>query len=513
MTLLQLQNISVEFPGVLAVDDVSLAVRPGEVRSIVGENGAGKSTLVKVLAGVYPEGEYSGKILINDQETSFQGVADAEANGVVMIPQDMNMVDDRSIAENLFLNRVPKKFGMVDEHKMFTLAEQYLEPVGINVAPTTLVGELGTGQKQMVAIASALSKDVKILILDEPTATLSGHESELLFEQIANVAKRGIACLYISHRLEEVLRISDSVTVMRDGKLVDTEPAAELSERRTVEMMIGRTMETFFPEREVEIGETIFEAKGVTVPHPMVPGINVVDDVSLSVRKGEILGVFGLVGAGRTELATALVGHAAGAKFDEIRVAERKITRIEHSSEALKMGYGYLPEDRKSTAVIPNLNVSRNISISNLKRLTHGGVLNKKQEYELAEEYRDHFRIKTRDLQTEIVNLSGGNQQKVMLARLMSQNLRVLILDEPTQGVDVGAKSEIYRILNEAAANGTAIIMISSDLPEIMGMADRVITMQRGRLTGEFDATTTSSQEILEAATLSQTAKEHDHVI
>lgn len=511
--LLEMQEISVEFPGVLAVDQVSISVERGEVRSIVGENGAGKSTLVKVLAGVYPHGEYHGLVRLEGDEKRLSGVADAEANGIVMIPQEMNMVNDRSIAENLFLNRVPKRFGLVDEKKMLSLAEEYLQPVGIEVSPTTLVGELGTAQKQMVAIASALSKDVKILVLDEPTATLSGHESDLLFEQIAKIAAEGIACVYISHRLEEVLQISDSVTVMRDGKLVDTQAASRLSEKNIVQMMIGREMDSFFPDRDVVIGEAVFEAKNVTVPHPMVPGINVVDDVSFEVKRGEILGLFGLVGAGRTELATALIGHAEGGAFEEIRVGDQTITRIEHSSRALELGYGYLPEDRKSTAVIPNLDVARSISVSSLSGLTKAGVLDTKREYELAEEYRDHFRIKTRNLLTQIVNLSGGNQQKVMLARLMAQNLKVLILDEPTQGVDVGAKSEIYRILNAAVAEGTAIIMISSDLPEVMGMADRILVMQRGRLVGEFDAGQASSQEILEAATLVPNAEEMDYVV
>lgn len=500
--MLHMDDISVEFPGVLAVDRVSLSVQLGEVRSVVGENGAGKSTLMKVLAGVYPHGEYTGVIRLDGQEQRFSGVADAEASGIVMIPQEMNMVDDRSIAENLFLNRVPSKRGLVDEKEMFHLAEQYLAPVGIDVSPTMLVGELGTAQKQMVAIASALSKRVKVLILDEPTATLSGHESELLFEQIARVSSQGIACLYISHRLEEVLRISDTVTVLRDGELVDTEPSSGLSERRIVEMMIGRKMESFFPPREVEIGEPVFSASGVTVPHPMVPELNVVEDVSFSVRRGEILGLFGLVGAGRTELATALVGHAEGGHFDEIRIRDERITRIEHPGEAFAHGFGYLPEDRKSMAVVPNLDVARSISLSSLARLVRRGLLDRKREYELAEEYQEHFRIKTRDLSQEIINLSGGNQQKVMLARLMALDLDVLILDEPTQGVDVGAKAEIYRILNEAAGQGKAVILISSDLPEVIGMADRVLVMRRGRVTGEFSAAEATSQQILEAATL-----------
>ena len=510
--LLETQDISVEFPGVLAVDHVSISVEPGEVRSIVGENGAGKSTLMKVLAGVYPQGEYRGLMRLEGEEKNFSGVADAERNGIVMIPQEMNMVDDRSIAENLFLNRVPKRFGLVDERKMLSLAEEYLEPVNIGASPTTLVGELGTAQKQMVAIASALSKDVKVLILDEPTATLSGHESELLFEQVAKVAAQGIACLYISHRLEEVLRISESVTVLRDGRLVGTELASGLSEKRIVKMMIGREMDSFFPERQATVGDAVLTVKGATVPHPMVPGINVVDDVSFDVRRGEVLGIFGLVGAGRTELATALIGHAPGGRFQQLRIGDRTVRSVAHSSEALDLGFGYLPEDRKSTAVIPNLDITRSISVSSLRRLARAGWLDPKAEYELAEKYSGHFRIKARDLRTEVVNLSGGNQQKVMLARLMAQELEVLILDEPTQGVDVGAKAEIYRILNEAAARGTAIIMISSDLPEVMGIADRILTMQRGRITGEFDASHASSQEILEAATLVPHSQEVDHV-
>lgn len=501
------ENLTVEFPGVRAVDNVSFSVPQGTIHAIIGENGAGKSTLMKVLAGLYPTGAYEGSFSIGGQVQKFANVQEAELSGVVMIPQDLNLAEDLSIAENMQLNRLPQKHGVIDTVEMYRRADHELRRMGLDISPFVRAGDLGIAEKQMAAIAAAMARNVKILILDEPTATLSGHESEVLFDKIANLSAQGVTCLYISHRLDEVLRISDSVSVLRDGKFVSTNPTKELSEGELVSLMIGRDLQDYYPNNTRTPGKVIFEANSVTVPHPRVPNIHLVEDVSFDLRKGEILGVFGLVGAGRTEMANALVGMDPNAVIKGSHLEGNTLPRFQHPADALKAGIGYLPEDRKTLGVIGESSIANNIVLSNLGAVTKYGFLSNEAIFGTAQRHKDNFRIKSNDLSNLVKNLSGGNQQKVLLSRLIAADLSVVILDEPTQGVDVGAKAEIYQILNELAAGGLAIIMISSDISEVFGMSDRVMVLHQGKRALLDEISNHSQRELLEYATLGRLEK------
>nr|WP_249316524.1 sugar ABC transporter ATP-binding protein [Bacillus sp. FJAT-50079] len=496
-----MDSISIRFPGVLAVDNANLSVKAGEVRSLVGENGAGKSTLMKALSGVHPSGNYDGEIRLEGKTMGFQGVADAEKNGIIMVPQELNLVDDLSIAENLFMNQLPENKGFIDYFNLYSEAERIMKEVGLHVSPITKVKELGVAQKQMVVIGRALWNKVKVLILDEPTSTLSNLESEILFAKIKEFQQRGIAVIYISHRLEEVLAISDSITVMRDGRIIDTKDVEEMNEQKIVSLMIGRDLDQFFPPIVRKSGKEILNVQNFTVYDPKLPGRKLVDDVSFALKEGEILGLFGLVGAGRTELAMGLIGAWDAAAEGKVFM-EENLVKIESPWDAIQSGIGYLPEDRKSLAIIPELSVSKNISVSTLEKLGNYGMIDSKIELIKNHKFVEDLNIKTASLDTTIKSLSGGNQQKCILARLIAVNSKVMILDEPTQGVDVGAKSEIYNILDQLAKEGKAILMISSDLPEVLGVSDRVMIMRQGKLVSTLIPEETDRQVALEYATL-----------
>lgn len=504
---LTFENLTVEFPGVRAVDNVSLSIPQGTIHAIIGENGAGKSTLMKVLAGLYPTGAYQGSFSIAEQTQDFGSVQEAEEAGVVMIPQDLNLAEDLSIAENMQLNRLPHRRGVIDSVEMYRRADHELKRMGLSISPFTRAGDLGIAEKQMAAIAAAMARNVKILILDEPTATLSGHESEVLFKKIANLAAEGVTCLYISHRLDEVLRISDSISVLRDGQYVATRPAKALTEGELVSLMIGRDLKDYYPLNTRVPGEVILEVDSVTVPHPRVPNIQLVEDISFDLRRGEILGVFGLVGAGRTEMANALIGMEPRAIVKKTHLRGAVLPEFHHPADALANGIGYLPEDRKTLGVIGDSSIANNIVLSNLKAVTKYGLLSNEAILGTAQKHKDDFRIKSNDLTNLVKNLSGGNQQKVLLSRLIAADLSVVILDEPTQGVDVGAKAEIYQILNELAAAGLAILMISSDISEVFGMSDRVMVLHQGKRALLDEITNHSQREVLEYATLGRLEK------
>ncbi|MBS4206648.1 sugar ABC transporter ATP-binding protein [Bacillus sp. FJAT-50079] len=476
-------------------------MKAGEVRSLVGENGAGKSTLMKALSGVHPSGNYDGEIRLEGKTMGFQGVADAEKNGIIMVPQELNLVDDLSIAENLFMNQLPENKGFIDYFNLYSEAERIMKEVGLHVSPITKVKELGVAQKQMVVIGRALWNKVKVLILDEPTSTLSNLESEILFAKIKEFQQRGIAVIYISHRLEEVLAISDSITVMRDGRIIDTKDVEEMNEQKIVSLMIGRDLDQFFPPIVRKSGKEILNVQNFTVYDPKLPGRKLVDDVSFALKEGEILGLFGLVGAGRTELAMGLIGAWDAAAEGKVFM-EENLVKIESPWDAIQSGIGYLPEDRKSLAIIPELSVSKNISVSTLEKLGNYGMIDSKIELIKNHKFVEDLNIKTASLDTTIKSLSGGNQQKCILARLIAVNSKVMILDEPTQGVDVGAKSEIYNILDQLAKEGKAILMISSDLPEVLGVSDRVMIMRQGKLVSTLIPEETDRQVALEYATL-----------
>jgi len=505
MAILEIENLTMAFGPTVAVEAATLSVESGEVRAIVGENGAGKSTLVKVLAGVYPVHSYGGAFRLDGQEARFNTVADAEARGVLMVPQELNLVEELSVAENVLLNRLPGGGGIVDFRATYEEAQKHLASLEIDVSPTTKLKHLGVAQKQMVAIARALAYNVRVLILDEPTATLADHESEILFQKVAQLKRAGVAVLYISHRLEEVLAIADNVTVMRDGNVIGTEPAKQLTEQRVVSMMIGRDLEHFFVHSNRQQGKVALSVRGMTCFDVRVPGRKIVDDASFDVHEGEIVGMYGLVGAGRTEMALGIIGAWPGVSHGEVRIGDAPLTHRTPSA-ALKAGMAYLPEDRKRQAAVQNLSVNANISVASIASLCQWGLIDRRAELQRNQGYVRDFSIKTASLATEIKNLSGGNQQKAIIARLVATGAKVLLLDEPTQGIDVGAKAEVYAILNRLALDGQAILFISSDLPELIGECDRILVMRQGRLVGGFLPRESSRHEILERATLGEAA-------
>lgn len=505
--ILEMNNISIQFPGVLAVDNATFHVKKGEVRAIVGENGAGKSTLMKILSGVHKAGSYSGEIRLDGKPVKLSGVADAEKIGITMVPQELNLIDELTVAENLLLNQMPGRGGIVNFQQLYQEAQALLDEVGLDVSPTVKVKELGVAQKQMIVIGRALGNKVKVLILDEPTSTLSDKESEILFEKIRQLKQNGITCLYISHRLEEVLELSDSITVMRDGKIIATEPVEAMNEQKIVSYMIGRDLEHFFPESTRRPGEVVLSVRNFCVYDTKLPDRKLVDNASLELRAGEILGVYGLVGAGRTELALGLLGAWPAPTSGEVKI-DGKPVRIANPSAAIKAGIGYLPEDRKRKGIIELMSVSSNISVSSIDKLCRLGVIDQAAEMEKNSQYVNDLTIRTASLKTAIKSLSGGNQQKCILARLIAADTKIMLLDEPTQGVDIGAKSEVYALLDELAKAGKAILLISSDLPEVLGVSDRVLVMRQGRIVANLLPGETNRHQVLEYATLGHSAME-----
>jgi len=499
--ILTLNSVNLEFPGVLAVDNANLSVEKGEVRAIVGENGAGKSSLVKMISGVYSSQQYEGVIELEGNPIKFNGVKDAEEKGIMMIPQELNLVDELTVAENLFLNQLPSKRGILNRSELYSQSEKILQEIGVEVSATTKVKELGVAQKQMIVIGRALWNKVKILILDEPTSTLSNLESEILFEKIEMLKNNGVTCFYISHRLEEILSITDNITVMRDGKIIKTEKTENMSEQKIVSLMIGRDLENFFPDTNRTPEGVHFTINNFSVYHTSVADRKVVHDVSLSVRRGEIVGLFGLVGAGRTELAKGVIGAWEGKVNGSITINNKEF-EISDPKDAINHGISYLPEDRKTLANIPDLSVNHNISVSSIDKLSKFGVIDRRLEFMNTQKFIDDFSIKTASMNTKISSLSGGNQQKCILSRQISVDTEILILDEPTQGVDVGAKTEIYEILNRLASNGKAMLMISSDLPEVLGVVDRILVMHEGEIVADLIPNETNKKEVLEFATI-----------
>ncbi len=494
-------GITKRFPGVLAVDDASLVIRRGEVHSIVGGNGAGKSTLMKVLAGVYPVKSYEGVIYMDDKPCEFKSILDAQNQGIMMIPQDIHMANDLSIAENLFMGDHPTKHGVVDYYTMYSKADVVLKDFRLDLDPSTKVREIGIAQKQLIVIARAMMKNARILLLDEPTSTLSDKECDTLFEKIRELTAMGVACVFISHRLEEVRRISDVITIMRDGRIVETAPIEEMPERRIVSLMVGREMEGAYPSHSRQPGEVLLRVKHVTIHDPKVPENYIVKDVAFDIRRGEILSMYGLVGAGRSETALAMLGAFQGAVECEMEL-DGKPFQVLSPHEAVTSGIGYLPEDRKAQGVVDINTVANNITIPSLSRISNNGVVNQTLEHEMVEGIIDRLAIKTPGPQTLVRNLSGGNAQKCVLGRWMAAGSDVMILDEATQGIDVDTKFQIYVILDELARQGKAILWISSDLSEVMGISDRILTMKNGKVINVTEIDKADRMQIIwEAAT------------
>ena len=500
---LEIRNLTKRFPAVLAVDGATVDIAPGTIHSIVGGNGAGKSTLVKVLAGVYPAGTYEGGFSLEGSPCSFASITEAETAGISMVPQDLNMCNEMTVADNLFINKQIHRRGIIDQYAMMAEAQRILDDFDFRINPATLVKEIGIAQKQMIVIARAMSNKVKVLILDEPTSTLSSEESRLLFTKVRELRERGIACVYISHRLGEVQNLSDAVTVMRDGRIIETGPASEMNEKRIVSLMVGRDVGDFYPPRDRAPGETVLSVKSISVRHQKLPYIKVVDDIAFDLRRGEILAVYGLVGSGRSEMAMGMIGAWQGVVECEMEVHGRDVAN-RNPAQAQENHIGILPEDRKREGVVDRQSIGTNISAGSLHLFSRFGVIDAPAEKGNNQAMVDALSIKTPDLDALIETLSGGNQQKVILARLISAKTDILFLDEATQGIDVQTKMQIYLLLDRLAKDGKAMLFISSDIDEVMGMADRIMIIRQGRLVKIVENRGLDKEKILWYATVGE---------
>ena len=501
--ILEMKNITKEFPGVKALSNVSFSVAESEIHCLVGENGAGKSTLMKVLSGVYPHGSYSGEILFNGEPQKFSSIRDSEKAGIAIIYQELALVPEMTVYENIFLGNEIKKGPRIDWNETIKRAGDVLKKVRLNVNPETTVKELGVGKQQLVEIAKALSKDVKLLILDEPTAALNEDDSENLLNLLRELKEHGVTCILISHKLKEVIEIADKVTVLRDGKTICTLDAqkGEVSESILIKNMVGREIDHIYPAREKkEFGETVLEVRNWTAYNPSL-GRTILKSVNFNVRRGEIVGIAGLMGSGRTELALSIFGNPVGYRIQgEIFVNNARRT-FHHPSDAIHAGVAYVTEDRKGNGLVLIQDVKQNITLANLKEISRRTVVDDNLEVKVANEYKSSLNIKTPTVEQIVMKLSGGNQQKVSVAKWLFVKPNVLILDEPTRGIDVGAKFEIYTIMNRLVGQGMSIIMISSELPEILGMSDRVYIVSAGRITGELPIEEATQERIMQMAT------------
>lgn len=506
--ILRMEDITKDFGGVKALEDVNLDVRRGEVHAICGENGAGKSTLMNVLSGVYPYGDYSGNIIYLDELCKFRSIRDSEDVGIVIIHQELALSPFLSVAENIFLGNEITRNGIIDWHATNRQARILLERVGLDVDPRVQVVDLGVGQQQLVEIAKALSKEVKLLILDEPTAALNDEDSEHLLNLMRSLRDEGVTMIIISHKLGEIEAIADTTTVIRDGKTVgfmDMHRPGGVTQDEIIRLMVGRPLDNRFPEHVPEIGSEILEIKDWTVYHPIDQERKVVDDASLTLRRGEIVGLAGLMGAGRTELAMSVFGHQYGVDITGEVLKDGQKINTSTVPDAIKNGLAYVPEDRKTLGLNLIRSIEDNITIAGINKVLTRGVIDFTKEKVTAEDYRKALAIKTPSVELIVSSLSGGNQQKVVLAKWMFTDPDILILDEPTRGIDVGAKYEIYQIIQELADEGKAVLFISSELPEILGVCDRIYTMSQGTITGEVPAKGATQESLMRLMTKEKT--------
>ena len=501
--ILEMRGITKTFPGVKALSNVTLGVERGEVHAICGENGAGKSTLMKVLSGVYPHGTYDGDIVFENETVEFRDLTDSEAKGIVIIHQELALSPYLSIAENIFLNNELKgRGGLIDWNKTNFEASKLLARVGLRENPTTKIMDIGVGKQQLVEIAKALSKEVKLLILDEPTAALNDEDSDHLLDLILHLKGQGITSIIISHKLNEIKKVADSVTVIRDGKTIETIAKQDVTEDRIIKDMVGRDLEHRYPDHTPNIGEELLRVEDWTAHHPQDTSRVMVDNVNLHVRAGEIVGIAGLMGAGRTEFAMSLFGQSYGSKITGKVFLRGKEIKTRTVAEAIDHGIAYATEDRKTYGLNLIEDIKRNISMASLKKLEKYGLVHDNEEYAVANEYRKSMNIKAPSVLVKTGKLSGGNQQKVVLSKWIYSDPDVLILDEPTRGIDVGAKYEIYTIINRLAAAGKGIIVISSELPELLGICDRVYALSEGRITGELPVEEATPEAMLKLMTM-----------
>ena len=507
--LLEMKNITKTFPGVKALDNVNLQVEEGEIHALVGENGAGKSTLMNVLSGIYPFGTYEGDIIYNGKVCEFHNIKDSEKQGIVIIHQELALIPYMTIGENMFLGNERGKKWNIDWNKTYSEADKYLKMVGLTDSSKTLIKDIGTGKQQLVEIAKALAKNAKLLILDEPTSSLNETDSRALLDLMKEFKKQGMTMIIISHKLNEVSYVADKITIVRDGSTIETLDCKtdEISEDRIIKGMVNRDMTDRFPKRhDVEIGDTLMEVKNWTVYHPEFAERKVVDDVSMYVRKGEVVGIYGLMGAGRTELAMSIFGRSYGVGISGSLILNGREVVLRSPKQAIEHKLAYVTEDRKGNGLVLTNSIKHNTSLANLKDLSTNLVIDKDKEYAVAAEYVSKLKTKTPSVEQLVGNLSGGNQQKVLLAKWMFANPDVLILDEPTRGIDVGAKYEIYCIINDLVAAGKSVVMISSELPEVIGMSDRIYIMNEAKIVGELPASEATQENIM--ACIVKTGKE-----
>lgn len=496
----QMRQISKSFPGVQALDSAQLDVSLGQVHALLGENGAGKSTLMKILSGVYPPDK--GGIFINDRQVSFHNTREAEAEGIAIIHQELLLIPELTVAENIYLGREPKnRFGLVDYKTMRINAQTELQQVGADIPVETRVGYLRVGEQQLVEIAKALSLRAKVVIMDEPTSALSSNEVQKLFSVIRQLVLNNVAVIYITHKLDEIFTIAQKVTVLRDGKFIGVCDVQKVTANQLVNMMVGRDLAALFPKTRVSDGEELLRVENLSVKHPVHSHRYLLRDINLSVRRGEIVGIAGLMGSGRTELLMTLFGAPPGKVVSGRIFIHNRAVDLQSPSQAIKYGIALVSEDRKRTGLFMQLSVLSNISIASLRQAMKYGVLIRALERAVAKKCVDYLRIRVHNLDAGVSNLSGGNQQKVVLARWLNIQPSVLLLDDPTRGIDVGAKAEIYQSMNKFAQQGMGILLVSSELPEILALSDRIIVLGEGRLTAEFRGEEASEEKIMTAAT------------
>ena len=498
--ILEMKNITKLFPGVKALDNVNLQVKKGSIHALVGENGAGKSTLMNVLSGIYPYGSYSGDIVYEGEICQFSKITDSESKGIVIIHQELALVPYMTIGENMLLGNERGKSFSIDWDTTYADADKYLKIVGLSESSHTLIKDIGVGKQQLVEIAKALAKNARLLILDEPTSSLNETDSKALLDLLLQFKSEGMTCIIISHKLNEVSYVADEITVIRDGATIETIDNAnhDIDEDRIIRGMVGREIEDRFPKRpNVQVGDINMEVSDWTVHHPIYQEKKVVDNVSFHVRKGEVVGISGLMGAGRTELAMSLFGRSYGSNISGSLKLNGKEVTLKNERAAIKNGLAYVTEDRKGDGLLLGNPIRVNTTLANLDALCVNGVIDQDKEYAIADEYRQKLRTKCTGVEQNVGNLSGGNQQKVLLAKWMFTDPDILILDEPTRGIDVGAKYEIYCIINDLAAQGKSVVMISSELPEVLGMSDRIYVMNEGKIVGEFQQADASQESIM----------------
>jgi putative multiple sugar transport system ATP-binding protein len=499
--ILEMRAITKTFPGVKALTDVSLSVMPAEIHAVVGENGAGKSTLMKVLSGVYPAGTFDGEIDFEGSTRQFRKISDSEDIGIIIIHQELALVPLLSIAENIFLGHETAKNGIINWYEAFDRTKQLLKKVGLNEHPNTLITNIGTGKQQLVEIAKALNKKVKLLILDEPTSSLNEKDSNALLELLKGFRAQGIASILITHKLNEVMKVADRITVIRDGKTIDTMDvhAGGVSEDRIIKAMVGRDLSERYPPRNSQLGETLLEVKNWNVFHPIHADRQVIKGVNLNVKAGEVVGIAGLMGAGRTEFAMSLFGKSYGKRISGDVFMHGKSVDVSTIPKAMAAGMAYVTEDRKTFGLVLIDHIKHNVSLANLAAIADRGVVNDPKEVKVANKYRRELGIRSSGIYQTTVNLSGGNQQKVVLSKWLFTGPEVLLLDEPTRGIDVGAKYEIYSIINKLAGEGKAVIVMSSEMPELLGISDRIYVMNEGKFVAEMLAKDATQEKIMRA--------------